>query len=677
VFAAWLAENGEIGADELRKYLVDADLHFSTVVAPAPVAQRLAPLGRGAMGEVFLARDRRLNRVVAVKQMDAKIAANPDLSRRFYTEAQVTAQLDHPAIVPVFNLEQREDGSIAYAMRVVRGRTLRGFLDETRAFYDRREKPDAKHQLQARLLLFEDLCRALHYAHARGVVHRDLKPDNVMVGPYGEVLVMDWGIAKILGQAERPLPQGPDGSAVEATEAGATLGTARYMSPEQAAGEHDTLDPRSDQYALGLILFELVSLKHGNQGPNSSACWLNAAAGRVAPLVHYAGEAIPRDLGAIIARATRPRAADRYPDVGALAEDVRRFLRDEELLARPDSLQQRVLRQVGRNRRLVAGTTAALAIALVVLAVGGLALGAAGFAFETWRASRREEALARLSTQVAQQARNLDTVLSGYAGEVRGLRGAAAFALTHRPDEERAVYFAEAFAGPPDGRPPDLAHDPAYDAAASLGFPDNVTAPDVDRGALAERLQQLQALQPEMRSMLERSGGTMIWTYVATEEGILTGMPGVGEYPPRYDPRGRTWYTVALASPGVAWDVSDDESGQGLLLTASSAVRDPAGRALGVAALDLGVDHVTRELLAPQGLAARAALVDRSGRVLVDTADADAARTRPAFAYAEVVAASRAGWREVDDALVLWSPVDQLGWTYVVVGDAGALLDVW
>ncbi len=695
-FAAWLAENEELSPLDLRKYLLDADLWLSPRISSTGEVERLSLLGEGAMGRVFLARDRRLNRIVAVKQMDESLALDPELVRRFYTEAQVTAQLDHPSIVPVFGLEERADGSIAYAMRVVRGRTLREFLAETRAFYDARAKPDAAHQLQARLLLFEDLCKALHFAHVRGVVHRDLKPDNVMVGPFGETLVMDWGIAKILGQHEAPLPQGPArAESVQGTEVGRTLGTARYMSPEQAAGENDTLDARSDQYALGLLLFEIVSLKKANAGADSTSCWLNAASARVAPLVHYAREPIPADLAAIIWKATRPAPADRYSDVGVLGEDIRRFLGDEELTARPDRLAVRLQRQVSRYRRAALWGLIGLAGSVVAVAVGSIVLGLTWFGYASWRNAQREQALGNLFSRVGDQAHQIDNELSAYAGEVRGLRSAATYALTHPPSEARPVYFAEDFAGPLPGRPPDLVTSPAYEAEASLGFPDNVTAPGVDRTALSARLQQLQGLQPEMLAVLGREaavpladrstailegGIPIIWTYVAIEEGVLTGFPGVGEYPAGYDPRDRSWYRGAIAGTGVVWDVSDDESGQGLLLTAAAPIQDEAGTALGVAALDLGVDRVAAEMLALSDLAApvRAALVDGAGRVLVDTGDRDAARTKPRSSWASLLVGRRAGgWEQQDDQLVVWAPVDQVGWTYVVSGDARALTGGW
>jgi tRNA A-37 threonylcarbamoyl transferase component Bud32 len=698
-FAVWLTERKKLTIEQLRAYLLDGDLHLRSRVNAAPSAfDRLALLGKGAMGEVYVARDRQLNRNVAVKQIDPYMASDPVLLRRFYTEAQITAQLDHPGIVPVFGLEVQEDGTLAYAMRIVRGRTLREFIDETRAFYEKGQRPDAPHTLQARLLLFDDLCKALQHAHERGVLHRDLKPRNIMVGPFGEVLVMDWGIAKVLGRKDE-LPALGNDQTGDATETGATIGTARYMSPEQAAGENEQLDARSDQYSLGLLLYELVTLNQANPGKNADTCRTAAARGHVAPVVHFKNEPIPRDLQAVIGKATALRRQDRYADVGALAADVRRYLADEEVKARPDGLVQRVVRMVGRYRRSALVAIGGLSTTLVLVLAGFVVLVALGLTVWTVRARAREQALARVLSAVSTQARRIDTTLAGRAAQVEGMRGAAAWALTHPPGAEHAVYFAEQFDGPPEERPPDLLASPVYEDDCSLDHADNVLAPTASREAVAARLQQLQSLQPELlrvlldaidpqlaaaskteqRARLFGEGGPVIWTYVATEDGILTGMPGVGDYPEGYDPRTTVWYQLGRRAEGVKWEASMDESGGGLLLTAVSSVRDEADRTLGVVGLDLSVDQVARELLVPDGLpGVRARLVDAEGHVLIDTRDPDAAETKPALDYPavlEAVAAGRStGLLEQGGELVGWTTIDQVGWLYVVAGDADPLL---
>jgi tRNA A-37 threonylcarbamoyl transferase component Bud32 len=701
-FAVWLCGQRRMSIDQLRAYLLDGDLHL----LPRPDGadadwERLALLGKGAMGHVYVARDRRLNRNVAVKEIAPAIAADPVLVRRFYTEAQITAQLDHPGIVPVYGLEVQPDGTLAYAMRIVRGRTLREVLDDLRATYAAGRPLRADQQLQSRLLLFESLCRTLQHAHERGVLHRDLKPQNVMVGPHGEVLVLDWGIAKVvgrpdtLGTAAGDGPGGPDATAI-----GEAIGTARYFSPEQAAGQNDALDARSDQYALGLLLFELVTLTPANPGKDADTCRTAAREGALAPFVHVRGEPLPSDLAAIVRKATARRRDDRYPDVGALAEDVRRFLRDEELLARPDALGRRALRFVGRHRRAALAAIGGLGGSLVLVIAAAVAVGAVAFTSWRWWAERREAAFARMLAEVSAQGHAIDASLAADVALVESLRAAAAFAFAHPPTETRPVYLAADFAGPGAGRPPGLVPSPVYRAPATLDHPDTVLRPGLSPADVAVRLQQLQSLQPELlrvlsvaaspalaaapmaerrRALLEE-GGPLVWAYVATEEGILTGLPGVGRYPDGWDPRQSVWYPLALGAEGVVWDVSDDESGLGLLLTGAVAIRDAEGRAWGMAAVDLTVTEVADAWLAPVGLPpARAALMDGAGRVLIDTRNPRAAAEKTPFEYPEVLAdlaAGRAGGlRVVGDEVIAWTAVEQLGWTYAVVADREVVLD--
>lgn len=698
VFAVWLAERRLLTIDQLRDYLLDGDLHLQPELRGESTAlDRLALLGKGAMGQVYVARDRLLNRNVAVKQIDPGMADDPVLLRRFYTEAQITAQLDHPGIVPVFGLEVQADGSLAYAMRIVRGRTLREYLTETRAFYEKGRVPDAAHALQARLLLFDDLCRVLQHAHERGVLHRDLKPQNIMVGPFGEVLVMDWGIAKVIGRRDE-LPT-VVATTPEATETGASIGTARYMSPEQAAGANEQLDARSDQYALGLLLYELVTLSQAIQGQDVETCRTAAKRGLLAPVVHFRGESVPRDLEAIIRKATAFRPVDRYPDVGALAADVRRFLADEEVVARPDRPLQRVSRLIGRYRRAALVAIGGLSTTLVLVVAAFFVVAAVGVAAYTSVARARERALSGVLSAVSTQGHRIDTALSWYAARLEGMRGAAAAALTRPPpDPPLPVYLSSSFEGPLAGRPPDLLASMVYEDEISLRYADTTLAPGADPEALAPRLQQLATLHTELlrveldavdpalatapedeqRRRLLVEGGPIVWTYVATEDGVMYGVPGSGDYPEDYDPRPTVWYQLGRDAEQVRWEASMDESGGGLLLTAVSSVRDDRERILGVVGLDLTVEHVARTLLVPGGLPpVRARLVDADGHTLIDTTDPEAADKKPLFEHPFVVDAVRAGrttgLQEAGDELVAWTTVDQVGWIYVVVGPTSVL----
>jgi serine/threonine-protein kinase len=224
----------------------------------------LRPHAKGGLGEVFVARDEELHREVALKEIQNQHADDPASRARFVVEAEITGGLEHPGVVPVYGLGHYADGRPFYAMRFIRGDSLHEAIDRFHQAdapgLDPRERNLA---LRALLGRFVDVCDAVAYAHSRGVLHRDLKPGNVMLGRYGETLVVDWGLAKPLGCAEPDVPEGPlqpaSGSGSAPTAAGEAVGTPAYMSPEQAAGRLDLLGPASDVYSLGATLYHLLT----------------------------------------------------------------------------------------------------------------------------------------------------------------------------------------------------------------------------------------------------------------------------------------------------------------------------------------------------------------------------------------------------------------------------------
>lgn len=284
-------------------------------------------VGRGGMGTVWRAFDRELGREVALKVMNAP-DPRPGGEARLRTEAQVLARLEHPGLVPVHDLGALPDGRMFYAMKLVRGRRLDEHVRDLRS-------------PAARLRVFERICEAVAFAHAHGVIHRDLKPQNVMVGPFGEVLVLDWGVAKVLGDPEpaapgtpAPAPREVDADAATLTAAGTVLGTPGFMAPEQARGE-SAVGVAADVYALGALLSFL------------------------------GGDAPPRALAAMVARARAPRPEDRCPSVSALQEDVARFLSDLPVSA----YAERPLEQV---RRLATKYRTPLVLVLAYLVMRAL-----------------------------------------------------------------------------------------------------------------------------------------------------------------------------------------------------------------------------------------------------------------------------------------------------------------
>ncbi|MBI5490823.1 MAG: SUMF1/EgtB/PvdO family nonheme iron enzyme [Deltaproteobacteria bacterium] len=292
-------------------------------------------LAEGGMGRILLAHDPAIGRTIAVKVMHAELANDAEIKARFLAEARITGRLEHPNIVPVHALGYLPDGSAAFAMKRVRGQALSTIIARVKA-----GDPEARREhSRLRLLgVFQQVCMAVHFAHVNGILHRDLKPANVMVGPFGEVFVMDWGIAKVMGEpvAERGPQDGPDerasfhgrpGSIAGGTSVGAVLGTPEYMSPEQAMGRHDQLDARSDVYALGATLFEMLTGRAPFQGvtPMETIAWVVAGPD---PVLDSSadGEPLTPDLETICLRALARRKEERYASARDLYLAVEAFV---------------------------------------------------------------------------------------------------------------------------------------------------------------------------------------------------------------------------------------------------------------------------------------------------------------------------------------------------------------
>jgi eukaryotic-like serine/threonine-protein kinase len=373
----------------------------------APRFRILRPHAKGGLGEVFVARDVELNRQVALKEIQHKHADQPTSRARFLLEAEITGALEHPGIVPVYGLGHYPDGRPFYAMRLVRGDNL---ADAIRRFH-RSESPGCDpgaRALEFRKLLgrFVDVCNAIAYAHSRGVLHRDLKPDNVMLGKYGETLVVDWGLAKAIGRAdpslhpdEEPVAPSSSGSGVE-TLPGKALGTPAFMSPEQAAGELGRLGPQSDVYSLGATLYMVLTGRLAFEDRDVGAVLQKVLRGEYPPPRRVA-PSVPRPLEAVCLKAMALKPGDRYATPRALAEDVERWLADEPVRAYPERWAGRLARWARRHRAWVRAGAVTLLIAAVLATAAALvvdrarrkeraALGRVGTALIAERAAKAE-----------------------------------------------------------------------------------------------------------------------------------------------------------------------------------------------------------------------------------------------------------------------------------------------
>jgi serine/threonine-protein kinase len=400
--------------------------------APAAVGRfRIdGELGRGGMGVVYRGLDPDLNRAVAVKVLKKELSADAALGRRFLEEAQVCGQLQHPGVVPVHELGRTDDGRLFFAMKLVKGRTLAQLL---------KDRPDPSHDRPRFLLIFEQVCQAVAYAHSRGVIHRDLKPSNVMVGAFGEVQVMDWGLAKAL-TAGRPAETPPPAEAASAvrtaralapagwSEKGTIIGTPPYMPPEQALGQVDQLDARSDVFGLGAVLCEVLTGKPPYDGRSELEVYRQAALAELGGARERLGQCgADPELVRLALACLAPAPADRPADAGAAAAAVAAYRAGVEKRLREAELAKAAAQLKAAEERKRRRLTAALAALVLLVAAAGGAL-AWRLGAERVRSEREAEAAVREAVERRDRAREAPDDLTKWAEALAAAKRADALA---------------------------------------------------------------------------------------------------------------------------------------------------------------------------------------------------------------------------------------------------------
>ncbi|MEM9378625.1 MAG: tetratricopeptide repeat protein [Planctomycetota bacterium] len=525
---------------------VDArvDLDRGAGAAPSGVLKRLEShptdgtrysvddeIARGGMGAILRVWDGDLRRHLAMKVAvepgrsgsgTPASELDPHMLARFLEEAQVTGQLEHPGIVPVHELGIDGSGQVYFTMRLVRGRTLEEVFDDARAERDDWTTTRA-------LGVLQKVCEAMAYAHSREVLHRDLKPANVMVGEFGEVYVMDWGLARVRGSAGRAASgrvavdprEGSAGSADSSdlyTMDGDVIGTPSYMAPEQARGEVSDMDARADVYAVGAMLYRLLAgcAPYASDGESRSPFDVlhDLRSGPPAPLDRAAPEA-PAELVAICERAMERERGARYPDMAALSGDLRAFLEQRVVAAYETGAWAETRKWLARNRPLAASLAAGLTALVAGLAVSLFLMGRAeASATEAARQARISDEVNRflnddLLASIAPEQEGVDVT-------VREALDAAAARLDGRfPDEPRVEAELRTTIGTAYG------HLGAYRAALpqlerahelSLDAADATTE---DRLAVSRQLANVTRSLGDYRSAMEQLDGLL---EVAREE---------------------------------------------------------------------------------------------------------------------------------------------------------------
>lgn len=677
------------------------------VELPPSHYELLGEIGAGAMGAILRAKDRSLRRLVAYKKILPEFIEQRESLSRFLREMQITAQLEHPHIVPVYEFEFTADGSMAYTMKLIRGRTLKDLIQEGRKLLEAK-RPLSDELSRNRLLEhFLAVCDAMYYAHSKGVIHRDLKPANLMIGAYGEVYVMDWGIARQIGRFQTPEQADSEADAtgltqvqdedfsLDETRAGQILGTPRYMSPQQAAGKNKALDGRSDQFSLGLILFEILTHKPAFKVRNTVDLLKKILKVEVEPFEALGGEAIPRELKAIIRKALARKPEARYETVAELARDLRRYLRGEAVLAEPDRGLQRAQRWISQHRQ----QALSLLMGLLLVSATGVSVSVYNQQRAMARARVVEQHMNTVIGAISQRAQRIDSHFLKMEGLLRYLAAAAQEYLEQAPPAQEAYYPQHPFTAP------DQVDSPLFGTQISLDWPTSGFSPHKTMADMHGKLQRLLPLRHIMKEVMLRSatehpeqlsaaqieqmiahkGTPIMWAHVSLEEGVIYMLPGIDFNTPGYDARTRPFYKLSAHKYGVHWGSPYFDPLSGALLPATTALYDPQGQFLGVAGIDLRFQYVIDELmtLKDQPELAQTYLLNDKAEIMIRSTEAHKTQSKrnltqgfqtPVFDQSELVQAILKGQRggyvlSRDDQgqprLLFYARLNTLGWYFV------------
>lgn len=345
-------------------------------------------LGQGGMGTVYDAYDRNIRRKVAIKSLNQEVAQNK-ISRKYFTkEAQITGQLEHPNIIPVYEMGLNPQGLLYYVMRRVKGITLAEVLEGIR---NGERKYLNNFPLGSLLAIYQKVCDAIAYAHARGVLHLDLKPENIMVGDYGEVLILDWGIARLRRRSKNVksdmfVTLDDAVNIGEEFENEQVIGTPAFMAPEQATGQSKNVGTRTDVYALGAILYNILTLRPPASGKTTTIVLKKIVTGRVINplsynepnnrkeedkvyLSHMPGQKIPEPIALISMKAMREHQDERYQSVSELQMDLYAYMSGRVTTAEDAGVARRIYLYYTRNKYLIILVAVLFAINIIILIV--------------------------------------------------------------------------------------------------------------------------------------------------------------------------------------------------------------------------------------------------------------------------------------------------------------------
>lgn len=594
-------------------------------------------IAAGGQGILSRGMDITLKRQVAIKSLRPEFCGNAKQRHSFIAEARVTAQLEHPSIVPVYSLHSEQDNGLSVTMKMIRGRTLQSYLNRIKILYKRHgiASYDEKKALRARLEIFLKICDALEYAHSRNVMHCDLKPENIMIGEYHEAYLMDWGIS-------HPI-KGGKYDPKNWVRHEKVLGTPRFLSPETLRGEY--CDERADIYAMGLILYEIVTLNEAFTGKNAEEIIENVRQYRMNPVRHCFRYAIDPDLKAIILKAAAYDANDRYFSIKAFAGDIRKFLRSEEVSARPDNFVRKIFRFCIMRHGKAMVITALLCLLAAVASVASQLL-------DTIQSERRETQRRAVIGQTfidgLVTSYNFENEISNLENTLDGCAQAFIYLLdkkihiTPSATETGAAFPIKEYEKNP---PSSFRYHTKYGCELDFDHIGYLIQKDADMSNFSHRLKAASELlkgcrdimlgstfgnrltrhnREELMKNLMENGVPVSLTYFAFKDGIYFCYPG--KIYKHFDARERLWYKNRInpAVPSSGWSTPYLNANEtGLVITYSVRLETPENEIIGVAAVDMDLSYLLSEISRKRdkdnaGIVEKT-FIDESGSVIITT----------------------------------------------------------
>jgi serine/threonine protein kinase len=587
----------------------------------------------GGQGTVSEAVDKVLSRQVAVKSLHEHLSNDKYARNNFINEARLTALLDHPSIVPIHGLCTDENGGCHVVMKLIQGESLKSYLENIRNCYEDGgiNNFDERKSLFFRLEIFLRVLEAIEYAHAKGIIHCDIKPENIMMGKYRETYVMDWGIARRLD----------DPATANLKDEKHLMGSPRFIAPEILSRQGRFIT--SDIYSLGVVLFEIVTLDMAFPGDNLKDIVQRVLSGNMAPIVHKYGESIENDLAAIIRKATAFNPQDRYQSAADFATDLRHYMSKEEVSANPDKLLGKIARWSFRHKK-------GMFISFLITALLGTTL-AGRVCYLEWQqavtAQHREHAIKRASTSAFKVGNMMELFFFHQTQQLAIIKSSLELLARDKDiskvENTNLLLTAKDFAK--ENKKLGIYYSKAYDETISVNNSSYHKVANFNRELLSSLLSRYGKIdfilqesvlgslisnpltynnKAYLKNRLIKEALPVRWAYAGLASGIFFTYPGRGKLLNSYDHRQRSWYQDAIKQAGLpVWGRPYFNAGSKdqMVMTCSMEVRNN-NQTLGVVGLDIAMQDLVKYVSSHGNLEKDVLiekyLIDYDGKIIID-----------------------------------------------------------